>query len=89
MWPFEIPELCQIHPDYAGYGKADKRLHAQSNLSRGCGGVGLMWRNSIHASPVNIDSDRVSRIATYFLVLAWPSMLKISVLSLHFRPRAP
>ena len=62
MWPFEIPELCQIHPDYAGYGKADKRLHAQSNLSRGCGGVGLMWRNSIHASPVNIDSDRVCGI---------------------------
>ena len=59
MWPFE---LCQIHPDYAGYGKADKRLHAQSNLSRGCGGVGLMWRNSIHASPVNIDSDRVCGI---------------------------
>ena len=41
MWPFDIPALCQIHPDYTGYGKADKRLHAQSNLSGGCGGVDL------------------------------------------------
>ena len=42
--------------------KADKCLHAQSNLSRGCGGAVLMWRNSIHASPVNIDSNRVCGI---------------------------
>ena len=62
MWPFEIPELCHIHPDYTGFGRADKRLHDQSALSRGCGGVGLLWKKSIQTSLIEIDSDRICGI---------------------------
>ena len=62
MWPFEIPELCHIHPDYTGFGRADKRLHDQSTLSRGCGGVGLLWKKSIQTSLIEIDSDRICGI---------------------------
>ena len=63
-----------------------------------------MWRNSIHASPVNIDSDRVCGIQielkdyhlfvlSVYLPCSGQSFEEFSeyasVLSLHFRPRAP
>ena len=62
LWPFNLPKLSQIHPDYSGLGRSDKRLHDQSTLSRGCGGVGLIWRSSHNATPINIDSDRICGI---------------------------
>ena len=62
LWPFDLPKLNQLHPDYTGLGQSDKRLNDYSTLTRGCGGVGLIWKKSISASPVNIDSDRICGI---------------------------
>ena len=59
LWPFDLPKLEQLHPDYAGFGISDKRLSNNSDLSRGCGGVGLVWKKSLAANPINIDSDRI------------------------------
>ena len=59
LWPFDLPKLEQLHPGYTGFGKSDKRLSDEATLSRGCGGVGLIWKKSIAAIPVNTDSDRI------------------------------
>ena len=59
LWPFDLPKLDQLHPDYIGFGRSDKRLTSESNLTKGCGGVGLIWKKSIAAVPLSIDSDRI------------------------------
>ena len=59
LWPFELPELSSLHPDYTSIGQADKRLHEESSLNRGCGGVGIIWKKSLPASPIPLDSDRI------------------------------
>ena len=59
LWPFDLPKLDQLHPDYTGFGRSDKRLTSESNLTKGCGGVGLIWKKSIAAVPLSIDSDRI------------------------------
>ena len=43
LWPFELADLNNLHPDYTSIGCADKRLDEHSSLNRGCGGVGLIW----------------------------------------------
>ena len=60
LWPFEAERLCQIHPSYTAEVKTDARLNANSTLSRGCGGVGLMWKKDLDAVPISsISSDRI------------------------------
>ena len=59
LWPFNINQLCHIHPYFTGFGFTDKQLHEQSSLTRGCGGVGIIWRKSLPITPVTkIISDR-------------------------------
>ena len=59
LWPFNINQLQDIHPDFTGFGVADKRLDEKSLLTRGCGGVGIIWRKSLPITPVSkIMSDR-------------------------------
>ena len=58
LWPFEAERLCQIHPSYTAEVKTDARLNANFTLSRGCGGVGLMWKKDLDAVPIpSISSD--------------------------------
>ena len=33
LWPFNLDQLQDIHPDYAGFGFADKRLNEKSQLT--------------------------------------------------------
>ena len=46
LWPFELSKLDTIVPGYKGTGISDTRLHDQSALTRGCGGVGILWKKS-------------------------------------------
>lgn len=52
LWPFNLDQLQNIHPDFVGFGYSDKRLHENSHLSRGCGGVGIIWKYNLQVSPV-------------------------------------
>lgn len=45
LWPFNLDQLQDIHPDYAGFGFADKCLNEKSQLTRGCGGVGIIGKS--------------------------------------------
>ena len=58
-----LSSLNGIHPDFDGYGVSDSRLNEHSELVCGGGGVGLMWRKSLHATPLtNLGSDRICAI---------------------------
>ena len=64
LWPFQLNSLCDIHPDYQGYGVSDHRLNESSTLTRGCGGVGVIWKKSLQVSPItNVQSDRLCAIS--------------------------
>jgi len=60
LWPCQLSSLNHIHPDFDGYGASDHRLNEHSDLVRGCGGIGIIWRKSLEVSPLtNICSDRI------------------------------
>lgn len=60
LWPFELHKLNDVHPNMAGSAIADKRLNPDSNLVRGCGGIGILWNKQLNVLPVSeIDSDRI------------------------------
>ena len=46
-----------------GSATADKRLNPDSDLVRGCGGIGIIWNKQLKAHPIaGIDSDRICAI---------------------------
>lgn len=47
LWPFELYQLQDVHPDYTGWGQADSRLSNTSDNTRDCGGVGFIWRRNL------------------------------------------
>ena len=47
LWPFELHRLKETHPDFMGWGQADSRLTSTSDSTRGCGGVGVIWRRDL------------------------------------------
>ena len=81
LWPFESNRLCQIHPSFTAELKTDPRLNENSTLSRGCGGVGLMWRKSLNATPIpSISSDRICGIR---ISLSRPDKAGLSVFGVY------
>ena len=50
LWPFELSKLDCIVPGFVGIGCSDARLDEESTHTRGCGGVGVIWKSSL---PVN------------------------------------
>lgn len=61
LWPYNINTLSNIHPDYDGFGYCDGRLTDSCTLTKGCGGVGILWRKSLNAVPqTQIVSERLN-----------------------------
>ena len=49
--------------DLSSWGLADSRLNEGAEGSRGCGGIGFLWKKSVGATPISgISSDRVGGI---------------------------
>ena len=60
LWPYELTSLKSLHPDFSYTAVSDKRLNPSSDLTRGCGGVAIVWRTSLRASALKLpDSDRL------------------------------
>lgn len=60
LWPYQLSCLNQLHPDFTSFGQGDKRLNEKSDLSKGCGGVSLIWKKSLNAKPISdLQSDRI------------------------------
>ena len=81
LWPYETKRLSEVHPDYAAECTTDSRLHENSDLIRGCGGVGVMFRKSLHVSPISsVSSDCICGIQIY---LTSPDPQCITVLGVY------
>ena len=53
LWPFEINKFLNLHPHMSGLAIADRRLTPECHLSKGCGGIGILWRKSLKVTPVS------------------------------------
>ena len=42
LWPYETYKLNEIHSEFQCDCKSDARLNETTNLSRGCGGIGIL-----------------------------------------------
>ena len=64
MWPFELHKLSSIVPGFSASGMADKRLTELYSHTRGCGGVGILWKKSLDISSLHTisTSDRICAI---------------------------
>ena len=63
LWPFELHKLNDIHPCMEGHAVSDKRLTAECGLSKGCGGIGIIWKKHLHVAPIlNVKSDRICAV---------------------------
>lgn len=81
LWPFESHRLSQVHPSFAAETKTDARLDENSSLLRGCGGVGILWRKTLDATPIScISSDRISGIR---LKLTSPEPAELTILGVY------
>ena len=57
----------------------DTRFHEQSALTRGCGGVGILWKKSLPISNVlSIDSDRI-----FAIQLSVSSSVSLGIVSVY------
>ena len=81
LWPYETKRLSEVHPDFAAECTTDSRLHENSDLIRGCGGVGVMFRKSLHVSPISsVSSDCICGIQIH---LTSPDPQCITVLGVY------
>ena len=63
LWPFELHKIQSIHPNMTGTAIADSRLNPECSLTRGCGGVAIIWNEHLKATPVvGINLDRICAI---------------------------
>ena len=63
LWPYELHTLDTILPGYKGFGCSDKRLTESSSLNRGCGGIALLWKDTLPVTPVaGIHSGRIAAV---------------------------
>ena len=75
LWPHSLHKLDDLASGFSSYGCSDKRLNMDSNLTRGCGGVAILWKENLSVTPVrSVDSDRFMAIQ---LLLASSTLLSI------------
>lgn len=79
LWPYELFKLDNLMEDFSSFGCSDKRLTEHSALTRGCGGVAILWRNHLKATPVtSITSDRIVAIQ-----LPLPNSQSLSIIGVY------
>ena len=62
LWPYELHRLNEIHPDYSAAAISDKRLTSTAELTRGCGGIAILWHKSLTVATIDTNSDRICAI---------------------------
>ena len=81
LWPYEADRLSKIHPAFTAEVKTDERLTENSSLRKGCGGVGLIWKKEIDATPISsISSDRICGIR---IKSSCPSVDDITIIAVY------
>ena len=57
--PFELDLLSTIGADYTYTVVSDNHLNGTSDFVRGCGGVAILWKKNLSASPLQFGSDHM------------------------------
>ena len=83
LWPFELHSLSSVLCGFSSHGSCDKRLNESSDLQRGCGGVGILWKESIAAHPIHLNTD-CDRICAIALPLENHRVNKLIILNVYF-----
>ena len=66
LWPYELTTLDRLHPEFSYTAVADEHLGPTSDLTRGCGGVAILWRKSLRFSPITaVVSDRICGVRLF------------------------
>ena len=74
-----MQKLKEIHSEFVAECVTDSRLN--DTLSKGCGGVGILWKKSFDVTPIGeIDSDRICGIR---LRLTYPEMKELTTLGVY------
>ena len=82
LWPFELHSLSSVLCGFSSHGSCDNE---SSDLQRGCGGVGILWKESIAAHPIHLNTD-CDRICAIALPLENHRVNKLIVLNVYFLP---
>ena len=82
LWPYELHKFSSILSNFSGMGKADDRLTDTSELQRGCGGVGIMWRKSLNVS-VTTSPTKSDRICCIEVPLSCRSPDKLIIINIY------
>ena len=68
LWPYKLSTLDRLHPEFSYTAVADERLGPTSDLTRGCGGVAILWKKTLRFSPITaIVSDRICGIRLFLM----------------------
>ena len=59
LWPFELDLLSTISADYTYTTVSNNSLNGTSDFARGCGGVAILWKKNLNASPLQSAIDRM------------------------------
>ena len=79
LWPFQLSNLHEVHPEYSYMAMSDQRLSSDLNKRRGCGGVAIMWRKSFITTPLSdINSDRICAVQ-----LSVPSSSVLTIIGIY------
>ena len=82
LWPYELHKLSSYLPEYTSSGRADHRLTESSGLSRGCGGVGILWKKSLNVG-VSRKISASDRICTVDISLSCQSPDTLTLVNIY------
>ena len=52
LWPFELEKLQTVSEKIDYHAVSDPRLNETSELTRGCGGVAILWNKDLHVEKI-------------------------------------
>ena len=59
LWPFEVDMLASLNSNFMFTAVTDNRLNDTSDLARGCGGISILRKKNLNASPLHFNSDHM------------------------------
>ena len=79
LWPFQLEQLNSLIHGYISTATSDYRLCPMSDLTKGCGGVAILWHNSLKFSSITeICSDSITAVEVEL------SGSRLSVINVYF-----
>ena len=66
LWPFELANLQTVSEKIDYHAVSDPRLNETSELTRGCGGVAILWNKDLHVEKIPYPGNGIGFVAPRF-----------------------